>query len=188
MISISTGPHSSVCWGKRPAAAPAQCVKTDQKSFTSNKKVGMHTSSSTTTPFSVKDILKHHHAFGNEFLMTEQVVPMHHPHMHDTSRTRDLYDCQAELAGMQEKVDIHDSAAEEEINENGEKIHQTQISPSLYTQLVYGYLGLGLQPEWGLPPWQQGRNSSPSPENIFFTFKCLIFKNTNKYHERQFIY
>ncbi|CAK6950172.1 NK2 transcription factor related 7 [Scomber scombrus] len=78
----------------------------------------MHTSSSTTTPFSVKDILKQHHAFGNEFLVTEQVVPTHHPHMHDTPRTRDLYDCQAEVAGMQEKVDIPNSAAEEEINEN----------------------------------------------------------------------
>lgn len=94
------------------------------------KKVGMHTSSSTTTPFSVEDILKHHHDFGTEFLMTEQVVPMHHPHMHDESRTRNLYNCQAELAGMQEKVDTHNSAAEEEINERGEKIHTAKSNYS----------------------------------------------------------
>ncbi|XP_042278165.1 NK2 transcription factor related 7 [Thunnus thynnus] len=80
----------------------------------------MHPSSSSTTPFSVKDILKleHHHDFGNEFLMTEQVVSMHHPHMHGASRTRDLYDCQAEISGMQEKLDTHNSAAEEEINDH----------------------------------------------------------------------
>uniref|UniRef100_A0A3B5A1F8 Homeobox protein Nkx-2.5-like n=1 Tax=Stegastes partitus TaxID=144197 RepID=A0A3B5A1F8_9TELE len=41
----------------------------------------MHPASTTSTPFSVRDILRleHHHDYENEFLMTDQVVPMHHP-------------------------------------------------------------------------------------------------------------
>ncbi|XP_049434981.1 NK2 transcription factor related 7 [Epinephelus fuscoguttatus] len=81
----------------------------------------MHPSSATSTPFSVKDILKleHHHDFDNDFLMTDQVVPMHYQHVHAASRTGDVYDCQPEqcVSGTQEKLDIHSSAAEEEINE-----------------------------------------------------------------------
>ncbi|XP_060928284.1 NK2 transcription factor related 7 [Limanda limanda] len=86
----------------------------------------MHPSStSTSTPFSVKDILRleQHRDFENEFLVTDQVVPMqhhHHPHHHQqqqlmlaASRSRDFYD----VPGTQEKVDAHNSAAEEEINE-----------------------------------------------------------------------
>ncbi|XP_034094328.1 NK2 transcription factor related 7 [Gymnodraco acuticeps] len=80
--------------------------------------VGMHLSLTTTTPFSVKDILKleHHHDFENDFLITDQVVPMNYQHV---SRPRDLYDCQAEqcVSGMQKKLHIHNSAAEEEIHE-----------------------------------------------------------------------
>lgn len=111
----------------------------------------MHPSSSTTTPFSVKDILKleHHHDFGNTFLMTEQVVPMHHPHMHGASRTRGMYDCQAE------KLDTHNSATEEEINEHGEKIHASkshQLQFIGYTLPGSGYVGLGRPTEWGLRP------------------------------------
>lgn len=83
--------------------------------------VGMHLSLTTTTPFSVKDILKleHHHDFENDCLITDQVVPMNCQHV---SRPRDLYDCQAEqcVSGMQEKLHIHNSAAEEEIHEQGE--------------------------------------------------------------------
>ncbi|XP_063754229.1 NK2 transcription factor related 7 [Eleginops maclovinus] len=78
----------------------------------------MHLSSTTTTPFSVKDILKleHHHAFENDFLMNDQVVPMNYQH---ASRPRDVYDCQAEpcVSGIQDKLHIHNSATEEEINE-----------------------------------------------------------------------
>ncbi|KAM7391844.1 hypothetical protein PAMP_022500 [Pampus punctatissimus] len=83
----------------------------------------MHPNSLTTTPFSVKDILKleHHHDDGDEFLMTEQVFSMHHSHTHAASRAGELYDYQAE----QEK---HNSAAEEETNEHGEKIHPNHIS------------------------------------------------------------
>ncbi|XP_056274038.1 NK2 transcription factor related 7 [Pseudoliparis swirei] len=68
----------------------------------------MHPTSMTTTPFSVKDILKleHHHDFENEFLMTDQVVPMNYEHVHAAC-----------VSGMQEKLHIHNSAAEEEINE-----------------------------------------------------------------------
>ncbi|XP_070690553.1 NK2 transcription factor related 7 [Pempheris klunzingeri] len=81
----------------------------------------MHPSATTTTPFSVKDILKleHHHDFDNEFLMTDQVVPMHYHHVHGASRSRDAYECQPEpcVSGMQEKLDFHNSAAEEETNE-----------------------------------------------------------------------
>lgn len=71
----------------------------------------MHPTSMTTTPFSVKDILKleHHHDFENEFLMTDQVVPMNYEHVHAAC-----------VSGMQEKLHIHNSAAEEEINEQGE--------------------------------------------------------------------
>ncbi|KAF3850738.1 hypothetical protein F7725_012510 [Dissostichus mawsoni] len=85
--------------------------------------VGMHLSLTTTTPFSVKDILKleHHHDFENDFLITDQVVPMNYQHV---SRPRDLYDCQAEqcVSGMQEKLHIHNSAAEEEIHEQGRRV------------------------------------------------------------------
>ncbi|XP_075961091.1 NK2 transcription factor related 7 [Anarhichas minor] len=86
------------------------------------RRLGMHPSSTTTTPFSVKDILKleHHHDFENECLMTDQVVPMNYEHVHGASRTRDAWGCQPEpcVSGTQEKLDIHISAAaEEEINE-----------------------------------------------------------------------
>lgn len=88
--------------------------------------LGMHPSSTTTTPFSVKDILKpdHHHDFENEFLMTDQVVPMHFQHAHGASRSGDIYECQPEpcVSGMQEKLGTLNSAAEEEMNEQGEMI------------------------------------------------------------------
>lgn len=87
----------------------------------------MHPGSTTTTPFSVKDILKleQHHDFESEFLMTDQVVPMHYQHVRGASRSRDICDCQAEprASGTQEKLDSHNSAAEEEIHEQGETIH-----------------------------------------------------------------
>ncbi|XP_059193899.1 NK2 transcription factor related 7 [Centropristis striata] len=91
----------------------------------------MHPSSTTTTPFSVKDILKleHHHDFESDFLMTDQVVPMHYQHVHAESRSREVYDCQPEpcVSGMQEKVDTHNSAAEEEIHE--QDISRLDCSP-----------------------------------------------------------
>lgn len=87
----------------------------------------MHPSSTTTsTPFSVKDILKleQQHDFDNEFLVTDQVVPMHHQHVNPASRSGDSYHCQPEQfgSGMQ-KLDSHSSAAEEEMNEQGEMTH-----------------------------------------------------------------
>lgn len=91
----------------------------------------MHPSSMTSTPFSVKDILKleHHHDFENECLMTEQVVPMHHQHA--ASRSRDFYGFHPEpcVSGLQEKLDTHSSAAEEEINEQGEMINAVNSCP-----------------------------------------------------------
>ncbi|XP_028269733.1 NK2 transcription factor related 7 [Parambassis ranga] len=83
----------------------------------------MHPSSTTSTPFSVKDILRleHHHEYENDFLMADQVVPMHHQHMHAAaSRNIHFYDCQPEpcVSEVQEKFKIHNSSAEEEINEH----------------------------------------------------------------------
>lgn len=87
----------------------------------------MHPSSATSTPFSVKDILRleQHHEYENDFLMTDQVVPMHHQHMHAASRNSHFYDCQPEpcVSEVQEKFKIHNSSAEEEINEHGEMMH-----------------------------------------------------------------
>ncbi|KAM8760482.1 NK2 transcription factor related 7 [Acanthopagrus schlegelii] len=55
----------------------------------------MHPTATTTTPFSVKDILKleHHHDFETELLMTDQVVPMHYQHVHEISGLHMLPDC-----------------------------------------------------------------------------------------------
>ena len=97
----------------------------------------MHPSSTpASTPFSVKDILKleHHHDFENEFLMTDQVVPMHR-------YDRPPQPC---VPGMMQKKldaeDTHDPAAEEEINEQGEVIqaaHHGRIGSFSYTGRVY---------------------------------------------------
>ncbi|XP_034548414.1 NK2 transcription factor related 7 [Notolabrus celidotus] len=104
----------------RPAASPAaraQRVKTDP----SATRVEMHPSTTTSTPFSVKDILKleHHQDFENEFLTSEQVVPMQYQHLHGALQSRDMYDPQAEpYASLQKKHETHNSAAEEEMNEH----------------------------------------------------------------------
>ncbi|XP_041644275.1 NK2 transcription factor related 7 [Cheilinus undulatus] len=82
----------------------------------------MHPSTSTTsTPFSVKDILKleHHDDFENEFLTSDQVVPMQYQHAQNV-RTRSLYECaQTEpcASEAQEKLETQ-SSAEEEMNEH----------------------------------------------------------------------
>ncbi|KAF7667922.1 hypothetical protein LDENG_00042220 [Lucifuga dentata] len=86
----------------------------------------MHPSSSTSTPFSVKDILKleHHQAFENDFLMSDQVVPAPYQHTHGAPRSWELYGCQPKpcVTGMRAtKLDSHKenlaAAAEEEIND-----------------------------------------------------------------------
>ena len=92
----------------------------------------MHPSATTTTPFSVKDILKleHHHDFETELLMTDQVVPMHYQHVHGASRS--IYDCGPEpcVSGMKLSAAAAAAAAaaaeqqeeeEEEMNEHGEE-------------------------------------------------------------------
>ncbi|XP_076587842.1 NK2 transcription factor related 7 [Chaetodon auriga] len=82
--------------------------------------LGMHPSSATTTPFSVKDILKLEHHFENDFLMTDQVVPMRYQDVDGASRIRHIYECQPEpcVSGMQEKLDTPNSVTEEEMNEH----------------------------------------------------------------------
>uniref|UniRef100_UPI0037E8A41F NK2 transcription factor related 7 n=1 Tax=Semicossyphus pulcher TaxID=241346 RepID=UPI0037E8A41F len=82
----------------------------------------MHPSSTTSTPFSVKDILnlEHHHDFENDFLMPDQVVPMQYQHVHGASRSRGMYDLQAEscVSVRQGKLETQVSAEEEEMNEH----------------------------------------------------------------------
>lgn len=105
----------------------------------------MHPSSTTTsTPFSVKDILKleHQHDFENEFLVTDQVVLMHHQHVGSRS-SEDSYECQPQqyvVSGMQEKLDNHNSAAEEMISEQGEMTHTLCIHDGQGSYFLYGIL------------------------------------------------
>lgn len=86
----------------------------------------MHPSSTTSTPFSVKDILKldyHQNEYENDLPMMDQVVPMRqHQLMRAASKSDGFYDAQSErcVYGMQEKIAVHRSAAEEEMNEKGE--------------------------------------------------------------------
>uniref|UniRef100_A0A3B5MEC1 NK2 transcription factor related 7 n=1 Tax=Xiphophorus couchianus TaxID=32473 RepID=A0A3B5MEC1_9TELE len=82
----------------------------------------MHPSSTTSTPFSVKDILKldyHQNEYENDLQMMDQVVPMRqHQLMRAASKSDRFYDSQSErcVYGMQEKIAVHRSAAEEEMN------------------------------------------------------------------------
>ncbi|XP_013867964.1 NK2 transcription factor related 7 [Austrofundulus limnaeus] len=81
----------------------------------------MHPGSATSTPFSVKDILRldFHDDYESDFLMTDQVVPMHHQHHHHhhhqlvraATQNDDFYESRSE---RQEKVGAHSSAAGEE--------------------------------------------------------------------------
>ncbi|XP_068594804.1 NK2 transcription factor related 7 [Brachionichthys hirsutus] len=84
----------------------------------------MHPSSTSTTPFSVKDILRpeHHHDFGNELLITDEDVPAGYQLVPGSSgRTGRLCGGQPEPCASgttQEKLfEAHSSAAEEEISE-----------------------------------------------------------------------
>ncbi|XP_063346677.1 NK2 transcription factor related 7 [Pelmatolapia mariae] len=82
---------------------------------------GMHPSSTTSTPFSVKDILRmeHHHDYEHDFLMADQVVPLHHQHVHPAPQNRDFYECHSEPRASEilDKLDTHNPGAEEEIHE-----------------------------------------------------------------------
>lgn len=85
--------------------------------------LGMHPSSTSTTPFSVKDILKleYHHDFENEFPVSNPVFPTQYQHVHSASRSRThIHEYQPEpcASGMQGKLEAPNS--EEEINEQGE--------------------------------------------------------------------
>ncbi|XP_054904711.1 NK2 transcription factor related 7 [Poeciliopsis prolifica] len=79
----------------------------------------MHPSSTTSTPFSVKDILKldyQQDEYENDLQMMDQVVPMHHHQlMRAASKSDGFYDAQSErcVHGMQEKIEVHRSSAEQ---------------------------------------------------------------------------
>ncbi|XP_047237499.1 NK2 transcription factor related 7 [Girardinichthys multiradiatus] len=83
----------------------------------------MHPSSTTSTPFSVKDILKldyHQNEYENDHQMTDQIVPMRQYQLLRAASNGDgFYDLQSErcVFGRQRKLDAHGSAAEEEMNE-----------------------------------------------------------------------
>uniref|UniRef100_A0A3Q2QYW0 NK2 homeobox 3 n=1 Tax=Fundulus heteroclitus TaxID=8078 RepID=A0A3Q2QYW0_FUNHE len=85
----------------------------------------MHPSSTTSTPFSVKDILKldfHQSEYENELQMADQVVPMHqHQLVRAASRGEGFYDHRSErcVFGMQGKFDVHSAAVEEEMDACG---------------------------------------------------------------------
>lgn len=86
---------------------------------------GMHPSSTSTTPFSVKDILNlEHNKFANKFLMADQDTPVHYQHVHGAPRDRGHCHLQPKpfVSGMPEKLDGHMCATEEEINEHGENL------------------------------------------------------------------
>ncbi|XP_031161014.1 NK2 transcription factor related 7 [Sander lucioperca] len=91
----------------------------------------MHPSSTSGTPFSVKDILKlehHHHLddFENEFhLMTDQVVPMNYQHVHACA-SRSVRP-EPRVHGPQERLDVHSRAAGEETPE--QEISGPESSP-----------------------------------------------------------
>uniref|UniRef100_A0A3P9C5A7 Homeobox domain-containing protein n=1 Tax=Maylandia zebra TaxID=106582 RepID=A0A3P9C5A7_9CICH len=77
----------------------------------------------TSTPFSVKDILRmeHHHDYEHDFLTADQVVPLHHQHVHAAPQNRDFYECHSEPRASEilDKLDTHNPGAEEEIHERG---------------------------------------------------------------------
>ncbi|KAM6931398.1 NK2 transcription factor related 7 [Xenentodon cancila] len=75
----------------------------------------MHPSSATSTPFSVKDILRldYHNDCGNCFVTADHVAALL---PHQNVRAGDFYVCQQSISEMQPKFDVHNAAAEE-INE-----------------------------------------------------------------------
>lgn len=81
----------------------------------------MHPSAATTTPFSVKDILRLdcHSDCGNYVFMADQVVQTQ---PHQNARAGDFHACQSEqcVSGVQMKLGLHKSDAEEEMNAKGE--------------------------------------------------------------------
>lgn len=95
--------------------------------------MGMNPSPLTSTPFSVKDILKleQHHAFNHGFLTPDQDTPMTLQCMNSAPRRTEFYDCQEKpcVSGMQAKYNFKldilkdNSVAEEELNEQGELVH-----------------------------------------------------------------
>ncbi|XP_061586212.1 NK2 transcription factor related 7 [Cololabis saira] len=74
----------------------------------------MHPGSATSTPFSVEDILRldYHNDCGNYFVMSDHVGALF---PHQNTRAGDFYACQQSISGT--KLDAHDDAAAEEMNE-----------------------------------------------------------------------
>lgn len=143
---------------------------------------GMHPSSTSPTPFSVKDILKleHHQEFGNEFMVSNQVFPMHCQPVHGASLDRGhIQNSQAEpcASGRQEKFDNHNSTAEEEIFEQGEVYMHTLCSCThtilRFTHCGVGWSGLGRLTGRGL-----GRRGPTRPHALHIFFISSTFKHT----------
>lgn len=116
-ISILSGPSPLVCPERAPAAAAGRHTGSQPCCITY---AGMYPSSTSTTPFSVKDILnlEHQNNFATEFLMASQDVPAHYQ-----QGGRGHFEVQPEppfVSGMPEKLDAPISATEEEMNEHGE--------------------------------------------------------------------
>lgn len=155
---------------QHPQQLEHPCLKRITHHLRPAEEVAMHPSStSTSTPFSVKDILKlqHHHDFGNEFLTADQVVPMNHQHVHAASRSTDFYGCRPEprVSGTKERLhaeNTHSSAAAEEINEQGEMIHSAQHGHSSSFLYTDGCLR-GVRPPDGTEPWAPGTRDETRP-------------------------
>ncbi|XP_058492566.1 NK2 transcription factor related 7 [Solea solea] len=77
-------------------------------------------STSASTPFSVKDILKleQHREFENEVVAADQVVTMHHHHQQQQHvHTHVHADCRPEPCSVSRTQENHSSAAEDEMND-----------------------------------------------------------------------
>uniref|UniRef100_I3K111 Homeobox domain-containing protein n=1 Tax=Oreochromis niloticus TaxID=8128 RepID=I3K111_ORENI len=95
----------------------------------------MHPSTTTSTPFSVKDILRmeQHHDYEHDFLTADQVVPLHHQHVHAAPQKSDFYECHSEPRASEilDKLDAH-NPGEEEMHEHGEMTRWTTKSNSIH--------------------------------------------------------
>lgn len=82
----------------------------------------MYSGATSSTPFSVKDILKLEHDFEKEFLMTDQVVPVNH-HSHHVA-SGDFYELQPRppQLEMHEETDYDKTAAQEDRQKFGKTI------------------------------------------------------------------
>lgn len=82
--------------------------------------------------------MEHHHDYEHDFLTADQVVPLHHQHVHAAPQNRDFYECHSEPRASEilDKLDTHNPGAEEEIHEHGEVTRWTTKSDSIQEPLV----------------------------------------------------